>query len=390
MKKYKTVITTLSIAAIATMATCSALNASEKMVRLKNGEVVIKTHVLPYKQKEIDGSAAYKRKGHHYGPYLIDTKADKTKYHFGRKATSNEIKAWNIDVMPDGTGLPEGRGTVDEGEALYEKKCQMCHGDFGTGGKGFPPLAGGDVSTLKNQLLDPNEGDEPPVKTIGSYWPYASTIFWYVKSGMPFPHPLTLTDNEVYALTAYLLNVNDITFKNGDDIEYLDKNNFKNIVMPNHDGFYPDVDGPHAKQNIKKFMADPTNYGNVTYRCMKNCIKGKVPVVRIKNEINDFNPPMSTERSWGGLDWVITNAGKKESFGAKIYKKVCSACHSNKAIGAPLIGDKEAWSKVLAKGLDKVYENGIKGVGAMPPKGGTNLSDKDFKKVVDYIISQSK
>ncbi len=390
MRKFRHIITTLSIAAIAVVT--SSASASEKMVKLKDGRVIIKTHVLPFKKKNIDGSAPYKRHGEYVGPYRINPQAEKVakKLPYGQKATKEEIKAWDIDVRPDGLGLPVGKGTVDEGEALYEKKCQMCHGDFGTGGKGFPPLAGGDHDSLKNQLLDPNAGDEPPVRTIGTYWPYASTIFWYVKSGMPFPHPMTLTDDETYALTAYLLNVNDITFKNGDDIEYLDNKNFLNVVMPNHDGFYPDVDGPHAKQNIKNLLAHPEKYGDVTYRCMKNCIKGKVPVVHITNELKGFNPPMSTKRDWGGMNWILPNAGHKESFEEKVYNKVCSACHSNKAIGAPMIGDKEAWAKVLKKGIDKVYENAIKGVGAMPPKGGTNLSDEDFKKVVDYIISKSK
>merc|ERR1711879_897776 len=103
----------------------------------------------------------------------------------------------------------------------------------------------------------------------------------------------------------------------------------------------------------------------------------------------NVNQPLSTERSW--------KEPKNDDCGSDVdpvvkenYNTYCSACHSNKAIGAPVIGDKQAWSEVLEKGIDEVYKNGINGINAMPPKGTSDLSDEEFKKVVDYIINSSK
>jgi len=339
----------------------------------------------------IDWSVIYPRVHGHYDGYYVNPDVDKYKYPVGREATKNEIKAWDIDVRPDGVGLPVGRGTVEEGEELYNQKCQVCHGDFGAGGKGYPPLSGGDKESLKNQMIHP--GDEPPEKTIGSYWPYASTLFWYVKSGMPFPHPLSLTDDQVYAITAYLLNINDITFKDGSDIEYLDNKNFLNVVMPNHDGFIPDVDGPDGKENMRKFLSNPNNYGQGT-RCMHNCWPKGTQVVHIKVALDDgIKPPVSTERSWvDNYSWMgKVSMGHVESKEEKIYNQTCAACHDNEATGAPVVGDKKEWEKRAAKGKDLLYKHAIDGFNAMPPKGGNmELSDEDVKAVVDYMLKKSQ
>jgi len=336
--------------------------------------------------KNIDGSVKYKRTDTNYRNYNINPQLSKAKFSYGRTPTKQEIAAWDIDIMPDGTGLPKGNGTVDDGEELYDSKCSMCHGDFGSGGKGYPTLSGGEHDSLKNQLLDPAAGDEPPVKTIGTYWPYASTLFWYIKTAMPFPHPMSLSVNDAYSLTAYLLNVNDVTFENGDDIEELNQDNFKNIKMPNINGFYPDVEGTNAKQNMKDLLAHPKKYGKGT-RCMSNCIDGKVPVVHIKNGLTDgFNPPLSTKRSWPQkqTDKTITRAEKN-------YNETCSACHSNDAIGAPVVGDKELWNERLKLGIQTIYTHAIDGFNAMPPKGGNiDLTDEEVKAVVDWMINSSK
>lgn len=273
----------------------------------------------------------------------------------------------------------------------------MCHGEFGTGGKGYPTLSAGSASTetLTNQLLNPadeNPGVEPPVKVIGTYWPYASTLFWYIQDAMPFPHPRSLSNSETYAITAYLLMENGVTIDGEElDDEYvLDREKFLKIKMPNAEGFYPNIDTKDPKQgieNMRAFLSDAKNYGTGT-RCMKDCIKGKVPVLKIKNELNDFFPPASTKRELKPKEKSDT---VKDEASAKIYETSCVACHGNKAIGAPVLGDKEAWAEVLEKGIDKVYTNGIKGINAMPPKGGAvDLSDEQFKKVVDYMIDSSK
>jgi cytochrome c len=125
-------------------------------------------------------------------------------------------------VLPDGTGLPPGSGTVTAGEALYRQHCHACHGAEGVGGIN-DVLAGGQ-GTLR---------DDVPLKTIGSYWPYATTLFDYVRRAMPYTSPGTLSNNDTYALTAYLLHINDILPASAD----LDAETLAKINMPNRSGF---------------------------------------------------------------------------------------------------------------------------------------------------------
>ncbi len=144
----------------------------------------------------------------------------------GRAATPAEIQSWDIDVRPDGKGAPPGHGTAIEGERVYLVKCASCHGEFGEGGGRYPVLIGG-FGTLKHQR---------PEKTIGSYWPFASTIFDYIKRAMPFGNAQSLSNDEVYALTAYLLFMNDIIT----DDTAISADNIGTIEMPNADNFYDD------------------------------------------------------------------------------------------------------------------------------------------------------
>jgi len=330
----------------------------------------------------VDNAVIYPVKNKHYGPYAVNPQSTKG-FKRGRTPTANEIKAWDVDIRPDGKGLPEGKGTAGEGEELYTKNCAMCHGDFGMGGKGYPTLSGGQ-GTLKNQLVHPENGDEPPVRTIGSYWPYATTLFWYIKTAMPFPHPMSLTNDQVYSLTAYLLSVNEIQL-NGEDIDddtVFDRKALLQIHMPNEKGFYPNVENGTAE--VAKFLQNPANYGSVTKRCMKGCKDGKI--VHIKYELKDFKPPMSTVR-----DLPKEKGVKTISKAQKLYEVKCKACHGNPAIGAPVLGDKEAWADRIKKGKDTLYKNAINGFNAMPPKGGNmDLPDATVKDIVDYMVESSK
>ena len=330
----------------------------------------------------VDGAAMYPTKDGQYTSYRVNTQSTKGFSKEARTPTANEIKAWNKDIMPDGTGLPEGKGSVEQGDELYADKCAMCHGDFGAGGKGYPTLSGGQ-GTLKNQLIDPAKGDEPPTRTIGSYWPYASTLFWYIQSAMPFPNPKSLTNDETYALVAYLLSVNEIQI-DGVDLEdeyVLDRAKFLKIKMPNADGFYPNVE--KGTDEVRKFLNNHNNYGQGT-RCMKDC--GETPVVRIKNELKDFHPAPSEAK-----DLPQVKDAPEMSEGHKLYEATCSACHANAAIGAPVVGDKDVWSALVKNGIPEIYKNAIEGKNAMPPKGGnTSLSDAQIKSIVDYMIKASK
>ncbi|GAC1417778.1 MAG: hypothetical protein NVSMB5_08740 [Candidatus Velthaea sp.] len=142
----------------------------------------------------------------------------------GKPITEAQIAPWNIDVVGlTGAGLPPGKGSVAEGTTIWESKCASCHGVFGEGAGKFPVIAGG-AGSLKA---------DTPEKTVGSYWPYAPTLFDYIKRAMPFYAPQSLTDHEVYALTAYVLNLNDIVPKTA----VLDASTLAAIKMPNRDGF---------------------------------------------------------------------------------------------------------------------------------------------------------
>lgn len=169
--------------------------------------------------------------------------ADSTqRYGFGRAPTQAEINAWNIDVRgTDGRGLPPGSGSVAKGEEIYDTKCAVCHGDFGEGNGNMPPLAGG-RGTLTSAT---------PSQTVGSYWPYAPTLFDYIRRAMPFPAPQSLTNNEVYAVTAYVLYLNGIVGQNA----VLNASTLAAIKMPNRNGFVgdsrPDTHNVACMRNCK-------------------------------------------------------------------------------------------------------------------------------------------
>lgn len=146
-------------------------------------------------------------------------------YGLGKPATEREIAGWNIDVSPDGKGLPPGSGTAAGGKALFERHCAACHGMKGEG-KPADRLAGG-IGTLNTAS---------PVMTVGSYWPYATTVYDYINRSMPIPAPQSLKPDEVYAITAYVLFLSGIVGEN----EVLDAARLPGVQMPNRNGFVAD------------------------------------------------------------------------------------------------------------------------------------------------------
>ncbi len=195
-------------------------------------------------------------------------------YHLGRKATADEVKAWNIDVRPDGEGLPEGHGTVAQGEELFTENCAVCHGDFGEGVGRWPVLAGGQ-DTLK---------DDRPEKTIGSYWPYLSTVYDYVRRAMPFGNARSMSNDDVYALTAYLLYLNDIVT---DENFELSKDNFTSIKLPNEPNFI--ADNRHSEPH----------YASHHEPCMKDCKPGPAKITG-RARVLDVTPKGDDDTSGKG------------------------------------------------------------------------------------------
>lgn len=166
-------------------------------------------------------------------------------YGLGRPALPEEIAAWDVKIMPDGRGLPQGSGDVSTGEDVFAEHCAVCHGDFAEGIGNWPKLAGG-ADTLDRA---------DPLKTVGSYWPHLSTAFDYVNRSMPFGNAQSLTPDEVYATIAYILYSNDLV---GDDFT-LSNENFTQVELPNTGGFIVD---DRAVTEYAVWHGEP---------CMQNC-----------------------------------------------------------------------------------------------------------------------
>jgi cytochrome c len=180
------------------------------------------------------------------------TKKDTARnYGIGRAISAEQIAGWDIDVRPDGQGAPPGRGSVKDGEKVYLDKCAACHGEFGESAGRWPQIAQG-KGTLASQ---------DPVKTVGSYFPYLSSVFDYIRRAMPFGDAESLSGDELYAVTAYVLSLNDIV----DDKFVLSKDTWGNVKMPNQGGFYDD-----DREKTEKAFWKPNP-------CMKDC-RGPVKI----------------------------------------------------------------------------------------------------------------
>ena len=159
------------------------------------------------------------------GPTLRHTAAQSPTYGVGHSPTAEELKAIDIEVLPDGRGLPPGRGTAALGKDVYARRCETCHGP--TGKEGPQDVLAGGLGSLATAR---------PQKTVGSYWPYATTLWDYIRRAMPFDHAGTLTVDEVYAATAYVLFLNAIVKEQ----DVVDQTSLPRIVMPNRNGFVAD------------------------------------------------------------------------------------------------------------------------------------------------------
>lgn len=279
-------------------------------------------------------------------------------YGVGSIATPEQIAGWDIDIRPDGQGLPEGQGSVEDGEWLYEAQCAECHGSFGEGVGRYPVLAGGQ-GTLS---------DDRPTRSVGSYWAHLSTLWDYIHRAMPFTAPESLTDHEVYAITAYVLYLNDIV----DDEFVLSKDTFADVEMPNAEGFYRD-DRPDTSNT----------------RCMNHCLDGDLVV---HSSVMGMNT--------GQLEEPVAPAeesadGRKLAEAKSTYESLCGICHASGVGGAPVVGESSVWQPRLEKGIAAVIKNAVGGYvgdqGVMPAKGGfAHLSDEQVAAAVEYMVSQSQ
>jgi len=190
-----------------------------------------------------------------FGVFLTPLHADPLG--LGRVAQSDEIAAWDIDVRPDGLGLPAGSGSVVFGEEVFVENCAACHGDFAEGVGRYPALAGG-IGTLQ---------DVRPTRTVGSFYPYLSTVWDFINRAMTVGYGTDLTDDQIYAVTAYVLYSNDLV----EDDFVLSRENFTSIHLPNEAGFYMDN---RAQVELPRFRH---------HACMSDCKSGVEITMTVEN-----------------------------------------------------------------------------------------------------------
>ena len=285
---------------------------------------------------------------------------------FGKPATPAEIAGWDIDVRPDGRGLPPGHGSVQEGQAIYDAKCASCHGTFGESNS-YLQIAGGVGSLATAQ----------PVRTTGSKLNYATTLFDYIRRAMPLTAPQSLTSDEVYALTAYVLNLNDIV---GADTT-LDAASLTALKMPNRDGFTT------AHGMMRRDGAPDTH--NV--ECMHDCAREVKVVSELPAYALDAHGDIAQQmRTFGSVAAVApSDAGM-----ALARRSGCIACHTTDSrIVGPAFheiadryrGDAGAAARLVAK-----VRAGGGGVWGSVPMPAQPVAAADVEALVDWILAGAK
>jgi cytochrome c len=328
--------------------------------------------------------------------------ADGPRYGLGRAATTEEISAWDIDVRPDGHGVKKGKGTVAQGEQLYEAQCASCHGTFGESNR-YMAIAGGvrkdDLKTGRASALTRADG----VRTVGTKLNYATTLWDYINRAMPWANPQSLTADQVYAITAYVLHLNEIVPA---DFELNDRN-LTRVEMPNRNGMTTD----HGLRSVK---GRPDVQGS---NCMKDCVKD----VKVVSELptfarNQHGNLADQQRPFGPVRAVDTTRYDPAAQAARpaapaqtaaaaapaavdpkalLAKNACTACHgmTSKVVGP---GFTEIAAKYQGKAdtegyLAKRIKAGGEGVwGPVPMPAQPNLKEEEAQAIAKWIAGGAK
>lgn len=308
-------------------------------------------------------------------------------YGFGRPATAKEISGWDIDVRPDGHGLPKGSGSVSTGQELYDAKCASCHGTFGEDNQ-YMAIAGGvqqgDIERGRASILSSGQ----PMRTVGTKLNSAMTLWDYINRAMPFTQPKTLTPDEVYAITAYVLHLNDILPADAT----LDEKSILQVKMPNRNGFttqhgFMRKDGKPDVQNTA---------------CMKNCaaqvtLTSELPAHAqgmhgdLAEQVRSYAPTSGHRRAKAGAS--ASAAPKANSAAFELAKKsACVACHGvdNKLVGP---GFREITARYKSNAgaeatlLNKVKSGGSGTWGQVPMPPQAHVPEEDLKTLVRWILA---
>ena len=307
------------------------------------------------------------------------------RYSLGRAPTPQELAAWDIDVRPDGHGVKTGKGTVAQGQKIYDAQCASCHGTFGESNR-YMPIAGGvrktDLKTGRASMLLQSDG----LRTLGTKLNYATTLWDYIFRAMPWTNPQSLSIDETYAVTAYVLHLNEVIPA---DYE-LNEKTLLTVQMPNRNGFT-------TAHGLGKVQGRPDAQGSL---CMRDCVKE----VAIESEIPEFarnqngnlaqqKRPLGPVR---GIDTARYDTGRAGTAIAAtssaaaphpsdlLTRHACTSCHgmTNKIIGP---GFTEIATKYEGRADAQVYLSkkmreggqGVWGAIPMPPQAGLKESDAD-------------
>lgn len=320
------------------------------------------------------------------------------RFGFGRIATPQEIAGWDIDVRPDGHGVKKGRGTARQGQEIYDAQCASCHGTFGESNS-YMVIAGGvtkeDLKTGRAKSLTAGE-----VRTVGNKLNYATTLWDYINRAMPWTNPQSLTVDQVYAVTAYVLHLNEIV---PEDFELSDQNILK-VQMPNRNGMTTE----HGMRSVK---GKPDVQGTL---CMKDCEQS----VKVTSELPTFarnahgnlaeqKRPLGPYRGIDTTRYEQAKAGAVKVAAAPaapaagpvaadvVKARACTACHgvANKIVGPSFveIGAKHG-SRGDAAGylVEKMKAGGVGVWGQVPMPAQPSLTDAEAQAVAKWILGGAK
>jgi cytochrome c len=325
-----------------------------------------------------------------------DAAAAKGRFGLGRAPTLQEIAAWDIDVRPDGHGVKPGRGTVAQGQAVYDAKCAACHGTFGESNN-YMVIAGGvrseDLKTGRaSGLRDPDV-----VRTLGNKLASVTTLWDYINRAMPWTAPQSLTVDEVYAVTAYVLHLNEIVPA---DFELNDRN-LVTLPMPNRNGFT-------RAHGMGRIDGRPDVQGS---SCMVNCrtevaITSELPAYAM-NAHGDLRRQVRPVGAFGAVDTTRfdvargaapASAGGERSAGVQSHaardilaRRACVACHGleNRIVGP---GFREVASRYQTRNdaegylAEKIRKGGVGAWGQVPMPGQPAIKDEEVASVIRWIV----
>ena len=320
--------------------------------------------------------------------------AEAQRYGLGRAPTPQEISAWDIDVRPDGHGLKSGKGTVAHGQKIYDAQCASCHGTFGESNR-YMPIAGGvrksDFVAGRASMLKQSDG----LRTLGTKLNYATTLWDYIYRAMPWANPQSLSVDETYAVTAYVLHLNEIVPA---DYE-LNEKTLLAVQMPNRNGLT-------TAHGFGSVQGRPDAQGSL---CMKDCVKD----VKIVSEMPEFarnqNGNLAQQKRplgpMRGIDTARYETGKVAVVAAStvaishpsdlLARHACTGCHgmTSKIVGPGFneIATKYAGRADAQTYLSKRIKEGGQGVWGtipMPPQAG--LKDSDADEIARWIADGAK